>query len=109
MNGVTVLNTMGGGVSPVLVFLMVMWFLALCFFFGCGISALKDEEIFLAIISGLICVTLIVGLLVVWTDRFEPIRYEVTVNPGHVIDAVRWEIVEQRGEIYVIQAREESK
>lgn len=32
-------------------------------------------------------------------------RYEVTLKPGAVIDATRWDIVEHRGEIYVIQER----
>ncbi|WP_103110224.1 hypothetical protein [Brevibacillus reuszeri] len=33
-------------------------------------------------------------------------RHEVTLRPGHVIDATKYEIVEQRGKIYVIEERE---
>lgn len=36
----------------------------------------------------------------------EPIRHEVTLRPGHVIDATKYEVVEQRGKIYVIEERE---
>jgi hypothetical protein len=36
----------------------------------------------------------------------QPTRYEITLKPGAVIDATRWTITEQRGEIFVIEAKE---
>ncbi|MFF2886676.1 hypothetical protein [Paenibacillus sp. NPDC057967] len=43
---------------------------------------------------------------IAFANADDPVQYEVTVQPGHVIDAARWEIVEQRGQIYVITERE---
>lgn len=31
------------------------------------------------------------------------IRHEVTLQPGHVIDATKYEVVKSRGDIYVIE------
>ncbi|WP_178023047.1 hypothetical protein [uncultured Paenibacillus sp.] len=39
----------------------------------------------------------------------EPVRHEVTLRPGYVIDATKYEVVEQRGQIYVIEERKEAR
>ncbi|MCU6709321.1 hypothetical protein M6D81_11445 [Paenibacillus sp. J5C_2022] len=104
--GLNVLNEMGGGPSAAAIVLAVMYALmaAGCLFYAFKLSA--ERETFFA--TGITALAILCGAAsVLWfADRIEPIRYEVTVQPGHVIDAARWEIVEQRGEIYVIEERE---
>jgi hypothetical protein len=58
--------------------------------------------------------SLLFGLLAVWLGALsfffaavpDPIRHEVTLREGFVIDATKYEIIEQRGAIYVIKERE---
>ncbi|WP_028559802.1 hypothetical protein [Paenibacillus pinihumi] len=108
MDGFSVLNTLGGGVTMEL----YGWAMFLIGFLGIvgGASLLSGlEEESGGMVSFGLCFLVIVGVLifsgVAKHEVPQPTRYEVTVNPGHVIDAARWEIVEQRGEIYVIQSR----
>lgn len=51
---------------------------------------------------------ILVGMLALFNAN-EPVRHEVTLRPGHVIDAAKYEVIEQRGAIYVIEEREVSE
>jgi Na+/melibiose symporter-like transporter len=102
-----VLNTTGGEYIPELVFLAI---------FG-GVLALVLIIIAIAMIDqgedglGALVAGIFIGLLaaVLLYNAKDPIRHEVTLRPGHVIDATKYEIVEQRGKIYVIEEREASE
>ncbi|WP_143758993.1 hypothetical protein [Paenibacillus odorifer] len=73
--------------------------------------ASADNESLGGLLFGL---ALIVTLLIVAynggftheTGELTPINHEVTLRPGGVIDAVKYDIIEQRGAIYVIEERE---
>lgn len=43
------------------------------------------------------------------SGKLSPVRYEVTLAPGVILDASKYVIVEQRGDIYVIEEREDAK
>lgn len=95
-----VLNTTGGD------FHNVAFVIGICVcVFGVvlAIAAGVSDKSGTAFIFGIIY--LIGGLLLVIFSK-EPHRHEVTLRPGHVIDATKYEIVEQRGKIYVIEERE---
>lgn len=99
-----VLNTTGGDFH---IFAFVFGIFACLFGVGLAIAAgvekNKSGGEFMALTFGIIY--LIGGLLLVILSK-EPIRHEVTLRPGHVIDATKYEVVEQRGKIYVIEERE---
>ncbi|WP_342480441.1 hypothetical protein NST07_25850 [Paenibacillus sp. FSL L8-0340] len=104
-----VLNTFGGGVrydvftiASAAVFLVIFGILA-----AVAWSA-KERG------SGVLFASLaLVGLLGVVFNAVYPepvaVRHEVTLRPGGVIDAVKYDIIEQRGQIYVIEEREAEK
>lgn len=43
------------------------------------------------------------------TDKLTPTKHKVLLRDGAVIDATKYEIIEQRGKIYVVQEREASE
>jgi len=94
-----VLNTYGGETSVVTIVLAIIFGLLALFFL---IGAFLAEEP-LAFVVALLFAFL---ALVAWDSASEPIRHEVTLRPGGVIDAVKYDIIEQRGAIYVIEERE---
>lgn len=95
-----VLNTYGGGLDGLAVFLVIVAGL-----FAIVLFAIAFEEIELgAFLAGLVCAAFAV---VIGLNAHEPVRHEVTLRPGHVIDAAKYEVIEQRGQIYVIEEREE--
>jgi len=112
MDGLTALNTIGGEV----VVGLADWagatiIISLAAFLASGIAWLQSGG---KVLGGLSSISLVVLLFLGFsnvgrTETVTPVRYEVTVNPGHVIDAARWETVEQRGEIYVIQERKNTE
>ncbi|PAD72395.1 hypothetical protein [Paenibacillus campinasensis] len=100
-----VLNTTGGGFSVVAIIGAVI-FLGLVILSGWGLTdSIRDRERISTIVFafGVVWFTILFLGSVMTRD---PIRHEVTLRPGHVIDATKYEIVEQRGQIYVIEERE---
>lgn len=47
--------------------------------------------------------------VLIHADAERYVRHEVTLRPGYVIDAAKYEVIEQRGKIYVIEEREVSE
>lgn len=93
-----VLNTYGGETSTfTIIIAVILGLLALFFLIG---AFLADEP--LAFIVALLFAFL---ALVTWDGASEPVRHEVTLRPGGVIDAVKYDIIEQRGAIFVIEER----
>lgn len=93
-----VLNTYGGGLDGPAVFLVIV--VGLFAIFLSAIALVETEPG--ALLAGLVCAALAV---VLGLNAHEPVRHEVTLQPGHIIDATKYEIIEQRGEIYVIEER----
>ncbi|WP_010495031.1 hypothetical protein [Paenibacillus elgii] len=99
-----VLNTYGGVVEPgniaagILFAIMAAGLLVLAYL------ELAKAYQGSAVVS--IALAVLYAVLYVWaiTDK-SPIRYEVTLREGAVIDATKYEVVERRGKIYVIQER----
>jgi len=93
-----VLNTYGGGLDRFAVFLAIVAVLFAIVLFA---IAFKETELS-AFLAGLVCAAFAV---VLGLNATEPVRHEVTLRPGYVIDATKYEIIEQRGQIYVIEER----
>lgn len=94
-----VLNTYGGGIdSGVVILVIIFGLLALFFLVG---AVVTKEVLFIALTVALIFSTALTA-----SNLRAPITHEVTLRPGGVIDAVKYDIIEQRGAIYVIEERE---
>ncbi|OMC96230.1 hypothetical protein MKX34_24000 [Paenibacillus sp. FSL R5-0636] len=94
-----VLNTYGGETSTLaIIAAIIIGVLALFFLIAAFILA----EPGVLVIAGVLGVLAMIG----WANASEPFRHEVTLRPGGVIDAVKYDIIEQRGAIYVIEERE---
>lgn len=94
-----VLNTYGGGVDVgALVYVIIVGLITLFFLIG----AFVTRSLFYVLS------TLVIGIIViaVATTISEPVRHEITLRPDGVIDARKYEIIEQRGAIFVIEERE---
>lgn len=103
-----VLNTAGGGLSAPQIIVAICTAILSIFLWAVGLYSLMRKE-FGSASGNLFCAILIGGVtLLVLADEKgrDPIRHEVTLRPGHVIDATKYEVVEQRGQIYVIEERE---
>lgn len=100
-----VLNTYGGEFHVVLVVIAVTL----------GLLALLAFYVYITDNSADAPIALVIGLVLTFfmfasvANVKEPVRHEVTLRPGYIIDATKYEIVEQRGEIYVIEEREGSE
>lgn len=99
-----VLNTTGGGIDGGAIFAIVLFAIFAFIFVWLTYEFVKGRES-QAFFTAFAAVVFVVLTIFAYTIRFEPVRYEVTVKDGHVIDAALWEIVEQRGQIYVIEER----
>ncbi|MEK3988031.1 hypothetical protein MHB77_32405 [Paenibacillus sp. FSL K6-3166] len=104
------LNTYGGGI----VRSVAWWGWALIVLALIGVAALRaalDDASGAPVLCGIV---LIAPLIIVGftsgirhdTEKVTPVRHEVTLRPGGVIDARKYDIIEQRGAIYVIEERE---
>jgi len=97
-----VLNTYGGGTDAVLILLGIM---------GCAFGLI----ILIGGVAAIETPPVVIGLLMIFVGLFaifnanQPVRHEVTLRPGYVIDAAKYEVIEQRGAIYVIEEREVSE
>ncbi|WP_449600330.1 hypothetical protein [Paenibacillus sp. Marseille-Q9583] len=94
-----VLNTYGGETDGFLIVLAVILAALALLFLICVL--LTDEPMFF--LPMIVCALF---ALAAWSSASEPLTHEVTLRPGGVIDAVKYEIIEQRGAIYVIEERE---
>ena len=81
-----------------LIFTAIMMIVAIC--------ATHDKEAVLPVILAAVTLVFVVVVLTcVPPDKY----HEVTLRDDHVIDATKYEIIEQRGQIYVIREREASE
>lgn len=97
-----VLNTTGGGTDDVLLaFAMAVFILAVI----ASIIGMKSGDTVFSIGS---LFFVLVGWVLFFSALDQPVRHEVTLRPGYVIDAEKYTIVKQRGEIYVIEERKQS-
>lgn len=105
MDGITILNEMGGGFDSSAMWGGIIIGIWALIFFVIGVYALFDGEGEVA--TGLCLLALILGIFsaLLFSQMYPPKQYEVTLEPGAVIDATQWEIVEKRGEIYVLEAK----
>lgn len=93
-----VLNTYGGGTNIACIILAIIFVIVALAFLALAIFANEP---------GLLIGTLVFALITLgsWMSASEPVTHEVTLRPGSVIDAVKYDIVEQRGAIFVIEER----
>jgi hypothetical protein len=101
-----VLNTTGGGIDVWAVIAILFFAILALVFLFLSTVAFADNEKGVAVVVFLMALLFGAVSLAAYSDRFEPVRYEVTLQPGYVIDATKYDIVKQRGEIYVIEVRE---
>ncbi|GAA0840679.1 hypothetical protein GCM10008915_36770 [Bifidobacterium pullorum subsp. gallinarum] len=100
-----VLNTTGGSVDIGGIVSGIACILVAIYAGCCAFDALmKKAHGFGIIFTVLTAIAAIIGTAMLYADP--PVRHEVILRPGHVIDATRYEVVEQRGKIYVIEERE---
>ncbi|RAU96812.1 hypothetical protein [Paenibacillus sp. YN15] len=112
MGGFNVLNEIAG--APITE--VTGWGFIALFLFVAGVVIFVLAAIELegpAVVFGLFLAVVFGAILLVFgytheTGEYEPTRYEITLKPGAIIDATRWDIVSHRGEIYVIQERKPS-
>ena len=97
-----VLNTYGGGVDAHFVILAIICGLLTLLAISAAIGTDDFALLLLGVVLGVVTIFLA-------TNAREPIRHEVILRPGYVIDAAKYEIIEQRGQIYVIEEREEAQ
>ncbi|MMZ60160.1 hypothetical protein D1872_222350 [compost metagenome] len=95
-----VLNTYGGGINEGVLLIAILAGLLGSFLFIGGMVEDGPVEVLFGILLAAIAIA--AGM-----HTHEPVRHEVTLRPGHVIDAAKYEVIEQRGRIYVIEEREE--
>jgi hypothetical protein len=105
---VDVLNTTGGGVSSGQTVGVVLAGLVAIAFIAVVVVGIKLREA-TPVVLGILCALWFGFIAVVaYSERMEPIRHEVTLREGYVIDAAKYEIIKQRGRIYVIEERKEA-
>jgi len=99
-----VLNTYGGDYNLGATIFAIMFFCIAIYSGWHAYDSLKYRLYGFTLAFGILAViSLMVALLTASLQN--PVRHEVTLRPGHVIDATKYEIVEQRGQIYVIEER----
>jgi|GEM_PF-6825675 len=94
-----VLNTYGGAINGVALLIAILAGILGSFLFIGGM--VEDEPV--AVLFGILLGAIAIAAAILTN---EPVRHEVTLRPGHVIDATKYEVIEQRGQIYVIEERE---
>jgi hypothetical protein len=100
-----VLNTTGGGVDGWAIVGAILSCLVAVIYGWVAVTACKERDWAWAIGGTLMALCFSI-MTFGCSFGSQPIRHEVTLRPGHVIDATKYEIVEQRGKIYVIEERE---
>lgn len=104
-----VLNTYGGGVDYSVGSIIYGSFVFLAFAVMSVIVWRARQRMW----SGLFAIMALLGVTaivinVMYPDQV-PITHEVTLRPDGVIDARKYEIIEQRGAIYVIEERKHAE
>jgi multisubunit Na+/H+ antiporter MnhE subunit len=94
-----VLNTTGGGVDVSAVVIAAGFGILAIVWVASSFAERSLGEFVLGVAFAATAVAVL-------TNAFPPVRHEVTLRPGYVIDAAKYEIIEQRGLIYVIEERE---
>lgn len=97
-----VLNTYGGGTDVVLILLGIMACAFGLIILIAGVAAIETAPVVIGLLM------LIVGMCAFFIAD-QPVRHEVILRPGHVIDAAKYEVIKQRGAIYVIEEREQTE
>ncbi|GMK47622.1 hypothetical protein PghCCS26_47520 [Paenibacillus glycanilyticus] len=99
-----ILNTYGGEVTTVIGW--ALWFggCAILFFF-LTLASLEDNRFGYAAICAILTLLFVAAMDKSLEPETKPVRHEVTLREGYVIDAAKYEIIEQRGAIYVIEER----
>ena len=108
IEGITILNTevISSAVGSGTFILMGIISIVLGFFAG---LVVWDGEIIPAIITSVLCTALWLGIGVyINKDATDTVRYEVTISEEVNLTEFteRYKIIEQRGDIYVIQEKE---
>lgn len=103
-----VLNTYGGGTEWAVVVLGIMFFGLAAYVIYSAFDAISDGFYFFGIVFW-VCAVISIVLGLVMVNQKAPVSHEVTLRPGYVIDAAKYEVIEQRGAIYVIEEREVSE
>lgn len=101
-----VLNTYGGGVDGAAIFLAVLFALIATCCFVVAVLFLGDGDAD-GILPLFISLAFIAGAIGMYVNRYEPVRQEVVLREGYVIDAQKYEIIEQRGQTFVIEERKQ--
>lgn len=101
-----VLNTYGGEVTGPQDGWAVFFGVCTMVFVIAAIGFIADRAIGLAALSMVMVCVMLFATIHALETRSEPVRHEVTLREGYVIDAEKYEIIEKRGAIYVIEERE---
>jgi hypothetical protein len=104
-----VLSTSGGGISGWVVFATIFFvIMALLFIFAMAAS-MHDGEYGWAFVCIAFTAAFLLFASLAYADRHEPVRHEVTLRDGGVIDALKYDVIEQRGKVIVIEERKVTK
>lgn len=103
-----ILNTTGGGFSVGSIVAAVLFGLLAVAAIVLAFMAAADREVVVMFV-GLICAAGAALVSIINAFDREPVRHEVILHDGATIDATKYNVVEQRGKIYVIEEREASK
>ncbi|MFL1672622.1 hypothetical protein [Paenibacillus dendritiformis] len=101
IDGSPVIETVPQLACPLLIIASIGLFLAM--------AAILAETIGIAIIGLILMVFSIICFVTGVADQETgrtPTRYEVILKDGYILDATKYEMVEQRGKIFVVQKRE---
>lgn len=104
-----VLNTTGGVFVTETVIEAVIFGVYAMIAYALSIMFARDKEYGRSFVTGVMGILATVLTVYYVLTCVEPIRHEVTLRPGYVIDATKYEIVGHRGKIYVIEEREASE
>lgn len=98
-----VLNTYGGGIEWWDVVCAVLLMLCGVLMFYVAAEENTASKTFAPVSIGLVFT--VISLWLLFDIPKTEVKYEITLKPNQIIDATKWEIVEQRGDIYVITER----
>lgn len=102
-----ILNTTGGGISAESIVYTVFFGLFAVVWVVLTFLAVAERRGGIAIICAIAAILTALIAFVGVSNR-EPIRHEVILHDGATIDATKYNVVEQRGKIYVIEERKVS-
>ena len=104
MDGVTILNTIPANdlSIPFWIFMVLMVVSSIVAI----ISFIKDEDAMLVVSIGAFCASLIIAFVILPSDQY-PDRYEECITDDVSFNefAQHYKIIDQRGEIYIVEER----